>query len=93
MQIEATPDAKKLIRARRDAVRLDRGREARAAAPADLFGAAAGRAGLGSAREPRGVHRVHAAVDGEARLLGLEVRGFLTKLRIKALWNGCAFVV
>ena len=25
--------------------------------------------------------------------LGLEVRGFLTKLRINALWNGCAFVV
>ncbi len=27
------------------------------------------------------------------RTLGLEVRGFLTKLRINALWNGCAFVV
>ena len=27
------------------------------------------------------------------RTLGLEVRGFLTKLRIDALWNGCAFVV
>ena len=25
--------------------------------------------------------------------LGLEVRGFLTKLRINALWNGCAFVI
>ena len=25
--------------------------------------------------------------------LGLEVRGFLTKLRIDALWNGCVFVV
>ena len=25
--------------------------------------------------------------------LSLEVRGFLTKLRINALWNGCAFVV
>ena len=27
------------------------------------------------------------------RTLGLEVRGFLTRLRINALWNGCAFVV
>jgi len=27
------------------------------------------------------------------RTLQLEVRGFLTKLRINALWNGCAFVV
>jgi hypothetical protein len=27
------------------------------------------------------------------KMLGLEVRGFLTKLRINALWNGCAFVV
>jgi hypothetical protein len=27
------------------------------------------------------------------RTLGLEVRGFLTKLRINALWNGCAFVM
>ena len=27
------------------------------------------------------------------RRLGLEVRGFLTRLRINALWNGCAFVV
>jgi hypothetical protein len=25
--------------------------------------------------------------------LVLEVRGFLTKLRIDAFWNGCAFVV
>jgi hypothetical protein len=27
------------------------------------------------------------------RMLELEVRGFLTKLRINALWNGCAFVL
>jgi hypothetical protein len=27
------------------------------------------------------------------RTLGLEVRGFLTRLRINALWNGCSFVV
>ncbi|HET9672035.1 MAG TPA: hypothetical protein VFQ40_04220 [Actinomycetota bacterium] len=27
------------------------------------------------------------------RTLVLEVRGFLTKLRIGAFWNGCAFVV
>jgi hypothetical protein len=27
------------------------------------------------------------------RTLGLEVRGFLTRLRIDALWNGCAFVL
>ena len=27
------------------------------------------------------------------RTLGLEVRGFMTKLRINALWNGCAFVI
>jgi hypothetical protein len=27
------------------------------------------------------------------RTLELEVRGFLTKLRINALWNGCAFVL
>jgi hypothetical protein len=27
------------------------------------------------------------------RHLGLEVKGFLTRLRIDALWNGCAFVV
>ena len=27
------------------------------------------------------------------RTLQLEVRGFLTRLRINALWNGCAFVM
>jgi hypothetical protein len=27
------------------------------------------------------------------KTLGLEVRGFLTRLKINALWNGCAFVV
>ena len=27
------------------------------------------------------------------RMLELEVRGFLTRLRINALWNGCAFVM
>ena len=27
------------------------------------------------------------------RMLQLEVRGFFTRLRIDALWNGCAFII
>src|SRR5687768_802850 len=53
-------------RARRDAIRLDRGRDAGTAVPADLDGTAAGCPELGEDRDPRGLPCVHASQDEEA---------------------------
>ncbi|MGH2680443.1 MAG: hypothetical protein ACRDG8_08185 [Actinomycetota bacterium] len=94
MEIQATPDAKKLIRARGGMV---------------FVWVEAGMRGLRFLRTsteppPDALDWVRSeSHEGfivftppwmrKPRMLGLEVRGFLTKLRINALWNGCAFVV
>ena len=94
MRIEATSDAKKLIRARGGMV---------------FVWIEAGMRGLRFLRtsmepppdalawerneSPEGFIVFTRPGMRKPRTLGLEVRGFLTKLRISALWNGCAFVV
>jgi hypothetical protein len=82
MQIEATSDALKLIRARGGML---------------FVWIEAGMRGLRFLRTS--TEPPPDALDWErnetdaALKLSLEVRGFLTKLRINALWNGCTFVV
>ena len=94
MQIEATPDASKLIRARGGML---------------FVWIEAGMRGLRylrtSTEPPPDALEWERIDSGKGFLiftpprmrkphhLGLEVRGFLTKLRINAFWNGCAFVV
>ena len=94
MQVEATPDAKKLIKARGGLL---------------FVWMEAGMRGIRylrtSTEPPPDALEWDRIETGEGffvftppqmrkpRQLGLEVRGFLTKLRIDALWNGCAFVV
>ena len=94
MQVEATPDAKKLIKARGGLL---------------FVWMEAGMRGiryLRTSTEPPPDALDWDRMDTEEGFvvftppkmrkplrLGLEVRGFLTKLRIDALWNGCAFVV
>jgi hypothetical protein len=94
MQIEATPDAEKLIRARGGML---------------FVWIEAGMRGiryLRTSTEPPEDALDWQRIDSGngflvftpprmrlPKLLQLEVRGFLTKLRIGAFWNGCAFVV
>jgi hypothetical protein len=93
MEIQATPDAKKLIRARGGLL---------------FVWIEAGMRGvkfLRTSTEPpedaldwERTETKHFLVFTPPRMrkpkfMQLEVRGFLTKLRINALWNGCAFVM
>ena len=94
MEIHATPDAKKLIHARGGMlfVWIEAGMRGMkflrtsTEPPEDALDWERAETGKGflvftppRMRKPRHLH--------------LEVRGFLTKLRINALWNGCAFVM
>lgn len=94
MQVEASPDAKKLITARGGLlfVWIEVGMR--------------GMKHLRTSTEPPADALEWQRIDTgngfllftppwmpKPRTLVLEVRGFLTKLRIGAFWNGCAFVV
>jgi hypothetical protein len=93
MRIEATPDARKLIRARGGLlfVWIEAGmrgiKHLRASTdpPPDALD-------WKRLETPEGFLIFTPPRMRLPRTLGLEVRGFLTKLRINALWNGCAFV-
>jgi hypothetical protein len=94
MQIEATSDAKKLIRARGGMVFVW--------IEAGMRGLRFLRTSMEPPSDALDWERTETSEGflvftppwmGKPRTLGLEVRGFLTKLRINALWNGCAFVV
>jgi hypothetical protein len=94
MQIEATPDAEKLIHARggllfvwiEAGMRGIRYLRTSTEPPSDALDWDRFDSGSGFLvfTPPRMRKPKH---------LQLEVRGFLTKLRINAFWNGCAFVL
>lgn len=94
MQVEASQDAKKLIRARggllfvwiEAGVRGMRHLRTSTEPPPDALDWERIDAGEGI------VLFTPPAMPKPKRLV-LEVRGFLTRLRIGAFWNGCAFVV
>jgi hypothetical protein len=93
MQIEATPDAKKLIKARGGLLFVW--------IEAGMRGIRYLRTSTEPPEDALDWDRTETE-DGflvftpprmrKPRQLGLEVKGFLTKLRIDAFWNGCAFV-
>jgi hypothetical protein len=95
MQVEATPDAKKLIRARGGLLFVW--------IEAGMRGIRYLRTSTEPPEDALEWDRIETD-DGfivftppwmrsKPKQLVLEVRGFLTKLRIDAFWNGCAFVV
>jgi hypothetical protein len=94
MEIEATSDAKKLIRARGGMlfVWIEAGMhglrflQTSMEPPADALE-------WERIETPEGFLIFTPPKMRKPLTLGLEVRGFLTKLRIDALWNGCVFVV
>jgi hypothetical protein len=94
MQIEATPDAKKLIHARGGMLFVW--------IEAGMRGMKFMRTSTEPPPDALDWDRIETGkgflvfTPPKMRLpkhLQLEVRGFLTKLRISAFWNGCAFVV
>lgn len=93
MKIEATPDAKKLI--------LARGGLLFVWIEAGMRGVRFLRTSTDPPEDALGWERYETkdfVVFTPPRMrkpstLQLEVRGFLTRLRINALWNGCAFVM
>jgi hypothetical protein len=94
MEIEATPDAKKLIRARGGLlfVWIEAGMRGvkflrtSTEPPEDALD-------WERAETDKGFVVFTPPRMRKPRTLQLEVRGFLTRLRINALWNGCAFVM
>jgi hypothetical protein len=94
MRVEATPDAKKLIRARGGLLFVW--------IEAGMRGIRYLRTSTEPPEDALEWDRIETD-DGfivftppqmrKPRQLVLDVRGFLTKLRVDAFWNGCAFVV
>jgi hypothetical protein len=94
MEIRATPDAKKLIRARGGMLFVW--------IEAGMRGAKFLRTSTEPPEDALDWERVETGKGflvfmprrmRKPKWLYLEVRGFLTRLRINALWNGCAFVL